>query len=312
MTTKIGEKDLNINLDSDGILSYLFLKIGGLKNGIGGYNNSSDIILSTKNDVDTMWSDSFVDIFTPKENTLSIDQHIIFDKPMRFGENKFNPHIQIEEHHANDIKSYTGKYPFSTCMFILAYLEKNKLITWNIGLLKNIRKTNTLLPPSINLCDLILRADGVLLNFKKYRKNVEYWNDKLIEYSENGTNIKTILEYALNLTQEECEEKHNIISNFYKNYGLKDDGGYNKKLPIVDNLILINALMKSFALNLEVDLNKKKIDLYVFRANTNVIKVKDNIDLYSLDTYSFVGNNKLSYSKDFKFDGKIKNIEIFE
>jgi hypothetical protein len=169
-----------------------------------------------------------------------------------------------------------------------------------------------LLGPTINLCDLILRADGVLLNIKKYHKNVQYWCNKLIEYSNNGINTKKILEYGLSLKPEECESKYTVISNFYKNYGLKEDGGYNKELSIIDNLNRINALMKSFALNLDINLCKKEVDLSIFRGHTNVITENNNINLHKLDTYSFVGNNKLSYTEDFKFEKKIKKIDIFE
>lgn len=57
----LNDRKLNINLDSDGIISYLFLKKFDIGGGIGGYNNSDD----------------FIDIFSPKEKITTVDQHTI-------------------------------------------------------------------------------------------------------------------------------------------------------------------------------------------------------------------------------------------
>lgn len=127
-------KKVNINMDSDGILSYLFLKKYEKCYNIGGFNNSFNLILSENNN---LWEDAFIDIFSPKKDVVTIDQHIISPGEQKFDFCKINPHTIIEHHFAFD-NSYFSKYPFSTALFILATLEKEGEFKFGFNLFEKL------------------------------------------------------------------------------------------------------------------------------------------------------------------------------
>ena len=296
---------VNVNMDSDGILSYLFFKKGGAKCKIGGYNNSSDVILSKHDKEEEIWEDMFIDIFTPRKGVYTIDQHIINNSNSSiFDKEKINPNILIEKHIACDNTYYT-KYPFSTCLFVLGLLERNEIINTEINLFQDLQ--------TFNLIDLILRADGVLYNFVKYKSNVKHWSDKMVEFSKNGTNTSAIINYLLSLTDEQALNKHNIINDFYIKYGLTCDGGYNKKKTLEKNLSLLNKLLKAFANHLNIETFNENITLYVYKGENGIVENNTDIcNLKDFDTYAFVGKKKLSYSKNFKKTKDILGINIYD
>ena len=308
----IGDKKLNINLDSDGILSFLFLKLGNIDGGIGGYNNSSDLILSVYDNIEDMWrNEAFIDIYSPKKGVITIDQHIISNGIGVYDECKINPHILIEEHRANDV-SYFTKYPYSTCMFILAILEREKMITSELNLIQPLIR-NKMLGDRINLCDMILRADGVLYNSIKYRKNCKEWAEKLIEFSDNGVNTRKILDYLFSMDSKDAEYKFNIISDFYVRNGLEKDGGFNGTKSIEENISIINNFMKAFATYLNIDLKEVKKKFYHFEGERGFFKdVDESLDANNLDTYAFVGKAKLSYTIGFKPSFNFIELNILE
>lgn len=303
----LNRNTVNINLDSDGLLSYLFLKMGGFNGSIGGYNHSNNEILSIYPTLEEMWNDAFIDIFVPNEKTFTIDQHILCGlfTDTKFGKNKINPHLLIEEHFANDT-SYFKKYPFSTCLFIMAILEREN---------KNIPILDFSIPTkldTISLGDLILRADGVLLNYNKYNDNVKYWGDKMINYSNNGANTQNIINYLFGHTKMEAKEKNENISNFYKKYGLTKDGGYNNNDTLTNNIHLLNGLIKAFSKYMDIKVEKKEIQFYHYRGNDVFLESnRFDVNLNSFDTYSFVGKDKLSYTINYHKLDDVIHTEIF-
>ena len=306
MIEKFLEKDtVNINLDSDGLLSYLFLKIGGFKGHISGYNNSHDLILSIHPTLGEMWDDIFIDIFVNKKESFSIDQHVISNTlEVENSVNKLNPHFLIENHIPNG--NYFSKYPFSTCLFILAILEKEKRIG-DINLIQPLENKG------FNLIDLVLRADGVLGNYVNYNENVKYWAEKLIVFSDNGVNTKKIMDYLLSLDLSEAKFKNDTISNFYSNYGLTNDGGYNpNKLTLLDNIKLLNKILRAFSKHLDIPLTHRENKLYLYKGSPFVTEEWDNLNFDNLDTYAFIRKTKLSYTIDFKGTGRVYNFKIYD
>jgi len=303
----IKNKGFNINMDSDGILSFLFLKLGGFNNKITGFNTSSDIILSAHNLLNKVWDDVFIDIFVQNKNTVSFDNHVVLYHPTKINFNKLNPNILIEEHFANSHESYRNKYPLSTNIFILSLLEKEKLITKRINS-SNLAKIGA----NINLYDMILRADGVLNTFcGKYRGNVVNWFEKLISYSNSGANIISLFEYLSSLTFEEIKRKNNAIENFYQTYGLTKDGGYNRNISIKENVYLLNNIMRSFASYLGVELNETKNTYHIYEGIVG--EGEKVMDLTSLDTYAFVKNNQyLKYTMNFKITNKREDLTTYD
>lgn len=306
MINELLRKDtVNINMDSDGILSYLFLKLGGFKGKVSGYSNSKDLILSVFGSVDDMFGDNYVDIFMPRSGTLTVDQHVISAEYARpgFGNEKINPHLMIEDRLANS-GTYYEKFPFSTCMFILAMLEREGIITEKMGLMSEIGGSEHLDPSVINLADMVLRADGVLRNVVDYTQNVVAWSERLIKFSNNGVNTRTLLCRLLSGSMELNAMKFEQISKFYVDYGLTKDGGYSSRKPIGENIRLINLLMKSFANRLGVELEEHEVELNEYRGTKNVtVSNKFTLDLNTLDTYAFVGRDKLSYTVGFEKQG---------
>ena len=306
-------RGININMDSDGILSYLFLLCGGFKNNINGFTNSCDIILSTENNVENMWKRSvFIDIYTPKEFVKSVDQHIIHTHKQAINKNKLNPHINIEPHYGCS-PSYRTKYPYSTCMFILSTLERDGYITKNMNLTKPLIGKNKSLH-NITLCDLILRADGVLDNARedKYRENCKNWARKTYNFSKHGINTKEILSYLFLLNQNELIEKNDIIEQFYLDYGLTKDGGYNYKIRIEDNISLIMDIMRAFAKYLDIELKQTSKTFNVYKGIPHRKEIKNDIGFEQFDTYAFIAKNKISYTTDFSYTGNKIESKIFE
>lgn len=297
-------KKVNINMDSDGILSYLFLKKYEKCYNIGGFNNSFNLILSENNN---LWEDAFIDIFSPKKDVVTIDQHIISPGEQKFDFCKINPHTIIEHHFAFD-NSYFSKYPFSTALFILATLEKEGEFKFGFNLFEKLYKVGS----DINLCDMILRADGVLYNAVKYKNNVINWGEKLINFSSNGENTKKIIEYIINMTDSKAIKKYETINNFYEEYGLTKDGGYNKERDLKENLKLISNLLKSFSNFMEIETTKNEKTFFIYEGESHVTSDLSNINLDEIDTYAFIRKNAISYTKNItKTENNIKT-EIFE
>lgn len=300
-------KSVNINLDTDGLLSYLFLKLGQFKGEVSGFNNSHDLILSIYPTLEEMWDDTFVDIYVGRKDVWSIDQHVVADtfEWCDYGENKINPHLLIENHIPND-DSYCRKFPFSTCLFILAYLEKEKKITTDINLLQPVNGKD------FNLMDMVLRADGVLENYIKYNKNIKDWSQKLIVFSNNGINTTKVMDYLLHLSFDEAKDKSNKVSDFYISHGLTKDGGYNPKFPLKENIQTLNQVLRSFAKYLNVSLTEWDCNLYMYKGQPSITSDWKDLTLSELDTYAFVGKTKLSYTYDFKKSNNRIEAKIYD
>ena len=309
----LNQNDVNINMDSDGLLSYLFLKKCGFKGEISGFNNSNDLILSCK-EQDELWNGAFIDIFTPKQNALTVDQHIIMDyqNSHNYGINKINPHLIIEPRFANN-PSYYRKYPFSTCIFLLNLFEKYGLIEEDLNL-EQIIGDNGLFPCEVKLIDLILRADGIWENFIKYEKNVRDWYEKMITFSNHGKNFKKIFEYLFNLTHEECKTINDAVSEGYIKYGLKKDGGYNFNISRKQNINLLCKLLRAFAKYLNIELREKEVLFNVYKGEMNICESSNFnfIEMNKVDTYAFIGHSKLSFTTNIHITNEKEKLVIYE
>jgi hypothetical protein len=305
MTSFLKRKSVNINLDTDGLLSYLFIRLGGFEGELSGYNNSRDLILSTYPTISEMWDDVFIDIFVGRKDTLCIDQHIISDsfENNDYGENKINPHLLIENHISQNV-SYFQKFPFSSCLFILAMLEREGNITSELNLLQPTKYKE------FNVMDMILRADGVLQNYVKYNRNVKDWADKLIRFSNNGKNTTRVMNYLLGLSFDEANTKSDAVSDFYIKQNLTKDGGYNQKISLEENITILNKLLKAFSLYLGIGLKTEEKKFFIYKGEPFVTCNWQGIRLDELETYAFVGKNKLSYTKGFHNTDNSININI--
>ena len=308
MIDLINGKNANINSDSDGQLSYILLKKCKLINGIGGFNGIrfSRNILSEKENVEEMWNDVFIDIFSPKENVITIDQHIISSdkKPIIF-ENKINPHLLIEHHYSHNA-SFCSKYPLSTFIFILSILEREKKVNFKIDLYREI--TN-----DFKFIDLILRADGALENSYKYKNNVKEWSNKIKEYSNNGKYTCEILNYLLNMDFETAKKLNEHISKFYTEHMLRNDGGYNEAYSIDFNIRNLNKFLRSYAKCFDLNLASKNKTFFVYEGKASESKIiKENNELNTFDTYAFIRKDVLSYTKDIIKKEECININIYE
>jgi len=297
----LSRPSFNINMDSDGLLSYLFLKLGGFNGTINGYNNSDDLILSESESVEKLWSNSFIDIFIPHKNAYTIDQHIIKTRGcdnLSFSTNKINPHLIMEEHIAAD-KSYYRKYPFSTCLLILSILEREKKITKNLNFFKPTRK-------GFRFADVILRADGVLDNFVDYKENVKHWAKIMMDFSQDGINTTALFDYLLNLNDETARERGLMVSRTYCENGLKKDGGFNKLKSMKENIRILNLFMATFAKYLNINVNRNSISFSIYKGKRIITNANEFENIPNIDTYAFIGVNKLSYTTGYnKSDERI-------
>jgi len=304
-------KGLNINLDSDGILSYLLLKKCLKDTKIVGFNNSDHYIWSTRNKFENTNNDIFIDIFLPKKDVICIDQHVISTMPedlIEFKENKLNPHLLIEQHHALN-SSYMTKFPFQTFLFIMAMIERENNKINGIDYYAKIPNIEN----DILFIDFILRGDGVLENYVKYKPNITNWSKKLLSFSNNGTNTKLILDYLFNLSDDEALNKTKTISDFYLKYNLAKDGGYNTKFGFIDNLKIINMFMRSYANYIGVDLEKRIETIYQYNGQTHIFKndTLPLINLSRLDTYAFVANDRLSCTTNIRYNKRFTDVTFY-
>lgn len=302
MIETLNHKKYNINLDSDGLLSYLFLKKFGLDVSIGGYNISERYIWSVHDKIDEMWEDIFLDIFSPRKGVTTIDQHIITTNEEQASwfrnNNKINPHLNIECHHAAST-SYFTKFPFQTALFVIAMLEREGLKMKNAQYDAVLKKISN----DVTFFDIILRADGVLENFVKYKDNVISWAEKLKVYSNNGENTTRIISYLLSLTDDAALAKTKAISDFYIMNGLTKDGGYNNKRSPMENMRIIIRFVKSFQYYLGIDLCFTEKPMYEYAGIVERSNSPLSVNCYALDTYAFVGKERIQYTKDIKSTG---------
>ena len=290
---------LNYNLDCDGICSFLLMKRAFQQLGFGGFTNSDRIILSTNMD---SWMDDktlFIDIFLKSDDVWCIDQHIYLNRNEEdLYQKKVNPHNEIENRCACDV-SYYRKYPFASAHFILANLEREGLMNYNLpfdDVIDVISRDGV----EITFGDLFLNLDGVLGNYLKYEKNVREWAERLIAHSNGGSNVSRMFEYLFSRKPSDFADKDKTIRGFYEHYGLEDDGGFNSSIPMEDNVRLIENLKRSFNKYICADIESNCVKLYEYVGDRKVTYVNENYVLDDCDTFAYVGKEKLSYTKEIK------------
>ena len=304
-----GKKYCNVNLDSDGIVSYLLMKKIDSECTISGYNTSDDYIYSIFDNEDDMWYKSrFIDLYTPKESVYGIDQHVIYTDSdnVSFMCEKLNPHLLIENHYAFS-KSYLTKYPFSTSLFLMTLCDKEGVYFNDIEYDADIYSVGE----GIKFCDLLLRCDGCLLNYARYKDNVLYWIDKTYEYID-GTPVNTecVFSYLTSLSESELYKKTKTISGFYISKGLTKDGGYNKNKDFTSNISTINTFMRSFAKYMNVSLDKTQRVFYQYKGETGKTDDIRDFDPHMPDTYAYVRKYCVRYTNNIILDKKYGCVEV--
>lgn len=199
-----------INADLDGLLSGMILQefleweVVGFSSCCGKPDDEL-WLYDIKEDINDC---VFVDLPVYFKDYSTIDQHFIaFDKESieKYNNdgNKANPNI-IRERVFSDDKGknqYTMKYPFGTIHFIIAVLEKMKIISEDYSF--NFEKSLG----DFDLADLILRADRVIGNTALYTPNCIDWLSWLVDLG--GSNTKRLFDKVKNelITRKISETK---------------------------------------------------------------------------------------------------------
>lgn len=224
-----------VNTDLDGILAGIILhnflqwEIVGFSSCAG--SPEDEIWLKDKN-ID-LKECIFVDLPVAQKNISAIDQHFVAlnnDSIERYNDckNKLNPNIlrnrcYINKNGKND---YISKYPFGTFHFIIACLERKKLIPphYNFNLYHKIE--------NFDLADLILRADRVIGNTYHYTKNCFDWANWMIDFGGNQT--KKIFNIVKNEFETRYKNEIYVQSKLKKLGCIRADGDCSNLLRSKD------------------------------------------------------------------------------
>ena len=266
------------NIDLDGFLSFFFLKKAFPEVLLRGLTNSHDKIYLSE-DIKRKFT-CYVDLWVNNPLIPNIDQHIVSynsvdDKEKRCNSLKLNPNLLVEEERSL-CKNYNLKYPFGTCHYILAELNR-------IGIEIDI-DLNFVICNDIRLGDLIARADGCFINKLNYTYNVSQWEKWVKDYSKNGKNILEFFNYLNHYDDISLKKKNTTVEQFLiKTFKSKQDGGFNE----------IN------------EINKENVKFLFYKLSewTGCVFLKNEIPqffnefkgVYSLSTIDNVFNNSNNY-----------------
>lgn len=214
-----------INLDIDGIISGLLLHHYANCEVVG-FSNSNNCVWIDSSKIKSIYDGVYIDMFVSHPKVICIDQHIISANEIHHqilnkNPNKRNPNLLVPHFHF-PADSYKNKYPFSTCLFIIAELEK-------AGIEINLPLAHTL--QHISCSDLILRADDTLKTTiaSPYAANAKDWWNWLIQYSKEGKTIIALYDYLLQLNPLIADIKKDKIKNLFTAkpfYCPRPEGGY--------------------------------------------------------------------------------------
>jgi hypothetical protein len=222
-----------VNTDIDGVLSaYVLCRYCGCE--IVGFSNSADCVWWRKDKISSIYDAVYVDMYVPRKDVLTIDQHIIaYDNKMlsvieSYG-SKMNPNIDNPRTFLPN-GSYYVKYPFGTIHYILSKLGKEDIdITYDLKKLVSDKYGCYL-----NIADFILRADDAMttsLN-SKYVNNAKKWWWWLKDESKMSNNIVSLTNYLNQCSTKTTDvyKKKEVIASYFKNEFCCDspDGGFSR------------------------------------------------------------------------------------
>ena len=229
-----------INTDIDGILSGIFLcHYCGCK--VAGFSNSKETVW-LREDVESVYSPVYIDMFVPRQDVWCIDQHIVSVSHTHHGKfisygTKISP--QLDRCRIFEKKDYIYKYPFGSIHYIIAMLEKEGI---KIELPDLCKMVDTNL--DIRLGDLLMRADDAMkttLN-SNYMKNAGDWWSWLLSESNNADSINQMADFLYKRTKPHLVDNIKNNTKQYFNTHFKSrtsDGGFNN-ITDIDNRLLPN------------------------------------------------------------------------
>lgn len=214
-------KYMIVNLDIDGIFSSYFAQLLNPSIEVCGFSNSHDKVYYTQNVENDKHHIVFIDLFVSNPQVACIDQHIVsfnskYNQLLEENPKKLNPNVIRNRNRSN----YRWKYPFSTSLFMLFYLNQMN-IKLNVDWKQKIYE-------DIELWEFFLRCDGCLLSMLKYQENTNEWWQWLIDNSNIDSNIMELYELSRNLDENRVNYVNETLFKLFRSEfnADKKDGGY--------------------------------------------------------------------------------------
>lgn len=232
------DKDININIDEDGIMSAIILNMCYGKH-IGGFNNNDTVVIVEEDK--GIRDNIYIDLHVGYEDIKSIDQHCvavdkIHLKQLQNNENKMNPNIE----YGISWNNFTDKFCYSTTIYLIAKIEGEGYDFKDIDLYKEV-------DDGITLGDLLWYTDSSYLSWFKYNRNASNWNKILIELSHNGDFTNKLLDYLIKGIPQEYlaldKFKTDMTFFFKKKFGCSNNHGGMKGEYIDENGYLLPQML---------------------------------------------------------------------
>lgn len=282
------------NIDLDGMLTSVLITKYFPHLKVKGYTDSkTNIWLEPDAKTDQL---IYLDCYIKKPEVCCIDQHIIDVDDINDEPLKFNPNRLFNK----SLKNYTSKYPLSTFIFTLWILESNGI---NVDI-----DLQTKIDDNLYLWELVLRADGVLMCFADYTKNMTTWWNCLLPYVDENSLTRQIFN-LMNMNHGETYAKQ-----FQKEVEKKLKMKYNAHKDGFDNLSpgFFNLLTKIHqALNVPINFttDTSKLNNYQFLRpqieSNNPVVFKKLMNDTRVTAYAFVRRNNMSIQIHPKYAGLI-------
>lgn len=283
------DKNININVDNDGVLCGGILSL--LYNcTIDGFNNSDKTVIHNKDiPYDKL---IYIDLHVGYPHIKSLDQHMVsinkkHNDMIASNLNKVNPNVDYGVYWYR----YGDKFPFSTAIYLLARAEGE-------GKDLSVIDLNKPITDDFKLGDLIWQTDSSYENYFKYTRNVKNWFETLREMSNHGKFTEQLIEWIDTIPKDEEERKHftNKIGCWYKtmfgcvnNHGSIKQGLINGNGNISDNVLkyikTIGGLLGTEITDLE---NKQFTDIEFSCKSFTYNDVKERFDSTKLFSYGFI------------------------
>ncbi|MDD2636920.1 MAG: hypothetical protein PHW82_15615 [Bacteroidales bacterium] len=294
-----------INSDIDGVISGLLLT-NFCNCIVVGFSNSADKVWLDTSLCNSIYDGVYIDMYVPNENTITIDQHIIAINNEHFerikeNSNKINPNI-YRPRFLLPTNSYTRKYPFGTCHFIISMLCKQGV---NLSTLNLKSSTNELM-----FIDYLLRADDAMnTSLSTYKINAKEWWNWLYEFSNESELIRILISYiySLNLNRGNSIKQQitNVLMSQFKCN--RPDGAINQiinekgelKPNVIEYIKFISNLsnMKTFGLNITLkEFKGTNIRTILSEKQQNELMLHNSVDGEQVFSYAFVRtSNRTDY-----------------
>jgi hypothetical protein len=294
-----------INSDIDGVISGLLLT-NFCNCRVVGFSNSADKVWLDTSQCNSIYDGVYIDMYVPNESTVSIDQHIIainneHYERIRINSNKINPNI-YNPRFLEPTESYTKKYPFGTCHFIISMLCKQGVNLSSVTLNSSYKE--------LMFIDYLLRADDAMnTSLSAYRINAKEWWDWLFEFSNKSEIIKVLSSYVYSLSQERANIiKKQITGILISQFNCdRPDGGImqivneNGKLKqnVIEYIKFISNLSSLKCFDLNISLKEFKgisIRTKLSESQLNELMLHNSVNGKRVFSYAFVKTiNKADY-----------------